>query len=69
MSEPLNHLRYTKVRVEDATRQLDVARTERDAAIREAIEAGHPAVRVAEAAGVSKQGLYNALARTDATAG
>lgn len=69
MSDPLDHVRFTKVRVEDATRQLDIARAERDRAIHAAIDAGHPAVRVAEAAGVSKQGLYNALARTGTTAG
>lgn len=64
MSDPLDHVRFTRVRVEDATRQLDIARAARDEAIRRVHDEGLPLVRIAEAAGLTRRAVYDSLART-----
>ena len=53
-------------RVAAATRRMSEAHAERDAAIRAAADAGSPITQIAEAADLTRQGVYNIINRPQA---
>ena len=53
-------------RVSAATRRMSEAHAERDAAIRAAADAGSPITQIAEAADLTRQGVYNIINRPQA---
>lgn len=63
-NSPLRNVEFTAVRVEDATRQLDLARAARDEAVSAALAAGHGPTEIARAANLTRRAVYDIKQRT-----